>query len=95
MVDNELASRTVSKRTVQISLLHMGFGSHRPTRVPLLNPRHRTVLLAWTDMRLRIWCQAQESMNSACQVGTEHGMMAQSRSYVFFRGTDWDLWCMY
>ncbi|GBN16436.1 hypothetical protein AVEN_205339-1 [Araneus ventricosus] len=34
---NQGTSRTVSKRTVQRSLHRMGFGSRRPTRVPLLN----------------------------------------------------------
>ncbi|GFW63731.1 HTH_Tnp_Tc3_2 domain-containing protein [Trichonephila clavipes] len=38
---NDGASSTVSKRTVQRSLHGMGFGSRRPTRVPLLNARHR------------------------------------------------------
>ncbi|GFX34319.1 transposable element Tc1 transposase [Trichonephila clavipes] len=36
-----------SKRTVQSELHRMGFGSHRPTRVPLLNARHRAARLAW------------------------------------------------
>ncbi|GBM96540.1 hypothetical protein AVEN_16023-1 [Araneus ventricosus] len=40
------ASPTVSKRTVQHSLHRMGFGSRRPTRVPLLNARHRAASLA-------------------------------------------------
>ncbi|GBM55977.1 hypothetical protein AVEN_45126-1 [Araneus ventricosus] len=44
---NQGASRTVSKRTVQRSLHRMGFGSRRPTRVPLLNARHRAARLAW------------------------------------------------
>ncbi|GBM40748.1 hypothetical protein AVEN_162204-1 [Araneus ventricosus] len=44
---NQGASRTVSKRTVQRSLHRMGFGSHRTTRVPLLNARHRAPRLAW------------------------------------------------
>jgi len=44
---NDGASRTVSQRTVQRSLHRMGFGSRRPTRVPLLNARHRAARLAW------------------------------------------------
>ncbi|GBL86930.1 hypothetical protein AVEN_172034-1 [Araneus ventricosus] len=44
---NQGASRTDSKRTVQSSLQRMGFGSRRPTRVPLLNARHRAAHLAW------------------------------------------------
>ncbi|GBN76362.1 hypothetical protein AVEN_150575-1 [Araneus ventricosus] len=44
---NQGASRTVSKRTVQRSLHCMGFGSLRPTGVPLLNARHRAARLAW------------------------------------------------
>ncbi|GFV63353.1 HTH_Tnp_Tc3_2 domain-containing protein [Trichonephila clavipes] len=43
---NDGANRTVSKRTMQRSLHGMGFGSRRPTRVPLLNARHRAALLA-------------------------------------------------
>ncbi|GFT83243.1 HTH_Tnp_Tc3_2 domain-containing protein [Trichonephila clavipes] len=44
---NDGASRTVSKRTVQRSLHRMGFGSHRPTRISLLNAHHRAARLAW------------------------------------------------
>ncbi|GBO18417.1 hypothetical protein AVEN_216841-1 [Araneus ventricosus] len=44
---NEGASRTVSERTMQYSLHRMGFGSRRPTRVPLLNVCHRAARLAW------------------------------------------------
>ncbi|GFU71186.1 HTH_Tnp_Tc3_2 domain-containing protein [Trichonephila clavipes] len=44
---NDGAIRTVSKRTVQSSLHCMGFGSLRPTRVPLFNARHRVTRLAW------------------------------------------------
>ncbi|GBM42732.1 hypothetical protein AVEN_219173-1 [Araneus ventricosus] len=44
---NQGARRTVSKRTVQRSLHRKGFGSRRPTRVPLLNARHRAKCLAW------------------------------------------------
>ncbi|GFX12152.1 transposable element Tcb2 transposase [Trichonephila clavipes] len=40
-------SRTFSKRSVKRSLHRMGFVSHRPKRVPLLNARHRTTRLAW------------------------------------------------
>ncbi|GFY10409.1 transposable element Tc1 transposase [Trichonephila clavipes] len=42
---NDGASRTVSKRNVQRSLHRLGFGSHRQTKVPLLNARHRTARL--------------------------------------------------
>ncbi|GFU69646.1 uncharacterized protein TNCV_2559361 [Trichonephila clavipes] len=38
---NDGASRTVSKRFVQRLPHRVGFGSRRPTRVPLLNARHR------------------------------------------------------
>ncbi|GFS79110.1 HTH_Tnp_Tc3_2 domain-containing protein [Trichonephila clavipes] len=41
----EGASHTVSKRIVQRSLPRMGFESCRPTRVPLLNARHRAANL--------------------------------------------------
>ncbi|GFX69386.1 HTH_Tnp_Tc3_2 domain-containing protein [Trichonephila clavipes] len=37
----------VSKWTVQRSLHRKGFGSHRPTRVPLLDTRHWAARLAW------------------------------------------------
>ncbi|GFU45845.1 HTH_Tnp_Tc3_2 domain-containing protein [Trichonephila clavipes] len=43
---NDGASRTVSKRTVQQSLLRIIFGSRRPTRIPLLNARHQAGRLA-------------------------------------------------
>ncbi|GFW50485.1 HTH_Tnp_Tc3_2 domain-containing protein [Trichonephila clavipes] len=51
---NDGASRTVSKRTVELSLHRMGFGSHRPTRVPLLNAQHQAAHLAWAR-ELRDW----------------------------------------
>lgn len=97
---NDGASRTVSKRTVQRSLHRMGFGSRRPTRVPLLYTCHRAARLAWArehrdwsvedwkrvawsdesrfrllnaDGRLRIWRQAHEAMDPACQAGTVQG----------------------
>ncbi|GFU80776.1 HTH_Tnp_Tc3_2 domain-containing protein [Trichonephila clavipes] len=44
---NDGASHTVSKRTMQSLLHRMGFGSSRPTRVPLLNARYRAALLVW------------------------------------------------
>ncbi|GFY15780.1 HTH_Tnp_Tc3_2 domain-containing protein [Trichonephila clavipes] len=44
---NDGASRIFSKRTVQCSLHRMDFGSHRSTRVPLLNARHRAARLTW------------------------------------------------
>ncbi|GFU58178.1 HTH_Tnp_Tc3_2 domain-containing protein [Trichonephila clavipes] len=44
---NDGASCTVSKLTAQSSLHRMGFGSRRPTRIPLLSARHRAELLAW------------------------------------------------
>ncbi|GFW16350.1 glycine receptor subunit alpha-3 [Trichonephila clavipes] len=43
---NDVATRTISKRTVQHSLHRMGFGSRRHTRVPLFNARHRVARLA-------------------------------------------------
>ncbi|GFW66726.1 hypothetical protein TNCV_1371581 [Trichonephila clavipes] len=56
---NDGASRTVSKWTGQHSLHRMGFGSHRPAGVPVLNARHRDVRLAWTrehrNWRLEDW----------------------------------------
>ncbi|GFU48107.1 HTH_Tnp_Tc3_2 domain-containing protein [Trichonephila clavipes] len=44
---NDGASRTVSKRTVQLLLHRMSFGNRRSTEVPLLNARHRAARLAW------------------------------------------------
>ncbi|GFY12205.1 HTH_Tnp_Tc3_2 domain-containing protein [Trichonephila clavipes] len=44
---NQGASRTVSKWNAQRSLHRVGFGSRRPTRVSLLNVRHRITRLAW------------------------------------------------
>ncbi|GBN97761.1 hypothetical protein AVEN_225137-1 [Araneus ventricosus] len=51
---NQGAIRTDSKRTVQRSLHCMGLRSHGPTRVPLLNSRHRAARLAWAR-ELREW----------------------------------------
>ncbi|GBN06602.1 hypothetical protein AVEN_7474-1 [Araneus ventricosus] len=45
---HQSASRTVSKRAVQRSPHLLGFGIRRPTRVPLLNARHRAARLAWS-----------------------------------------------
>ncbi|GFV41256.1 HTH_Tnp_Tc3_2 domain-containing protein [Trichonephila clavipes] len=42
---NDGASRTVSKWIVQLSRHCVGFGNPRPTRVPLLNARHRAHVL--------------------------------------------------
>ncbi|GFX66400.1 HTH_Tnp_Tc3_2 domain-containing protein [Trichonephila clavipes] len=55
-------SYTVRKWIAQHSLHRMAFGSHRPTRVPMLNTRHRAVYLDWVrehrdwsvDTRFRI-----------------------------------------
>ncbi|GFX50496.1 HTH_Tnp_Tc3_2 domain-containing protein [Trichonephila clavipes] len=56
---NDGASSTVNKWTVQRSLHHMGLGSRRPTRVPLLNALHQTASLAWTrehrDWSVEYW----------------------------------------
>ncbi|GFX75096.1 HTH_Tnp_Tc3_2 domain-containing protein [Trichonephila clavipes] len=51
---NDSANRRVSKRNVQRSLHYMSFGSHRPTRVPVLNARYRTAHLAWARKH-RAW----------------------------------------
>ncbi|GBN07822.1 hypothetical protein AVEN_69478-1 [Araneus ventricosus] len=74
----------------------MDFGSRRPTRVPLLNARHRAAWarehrewtledwkrVAWSDEsrlwllhadgRLRLWRQAHETKDPACQDGIVH-----------------------
>ncbi|GFT32450.1 HTH_Tnp_Tc3_2 domain-containing protein [Trichonephila clavipes] len=44
---NDGASRTVSKRTVQRLLHHMGFRSRRPTRISLLSACHQPARLTW------------------------------------------------
>ncbi|GBM45917.1 hypothetical protein AVEN_211977-1 [Araneus ventricosus] len=41
-------SASVSKHTVQRTLLDMGLCSRRPTRVPMLTKRHRQLRLQWT-----------------------------------------------
>ncbi|GFX13404.1 transposable element Tcb2 transposase [Trichonephila clavipes] len=43
---NDDTNRTVSKRTEQRWLYRIGFGSHPPTRVPLLNARGQAAHLA-------------------------------------------------
>ncbi|GBN69268.1 Transposable element Tcb2 transposase [Araneus ventricosus] len=80
---------------MQRSLHRMGFGSRRPTRVPLLQctPSGCTSCLGkrmdsigletssvesrfqllHADGRLRIWRQAHEAVDPACQVGTVQG----------------------
>ena len=40
-------STSVSVRTVQRTLIDMGFRSRRPSRVPLLTKRHKALRLAW------------------------------------------------
>ncbi|GFY26318.1 transposable element Tc1 transposase [Trichonephila clavipes] len=65
---NDGDSRTVSKWTMQRSLHRMGFDWKRvawsdESRFRLLN----------ADGRLRIWRQAHEAMDTACQVGTVQG----------------------
>ncbi|GFW88870.1 HTH_Tnp_Tc3_2 domain-containing protein [Trichonephila clavipes] len=45
---NDGASRKLSKRTVQRSLHCKGLWGDRPTRVLLLNARHRAARLAWS-----------------------------------------------
>ncbi|GFU06902.1 HTH_Tnp_Tc3_2 domain-containing protein [Trichonephila clavipes] len=56
---NGSTSRTISKWTVQRSLHHMGFGSHRSKRVPLFNARHQSARLVWSrehrDWSVEIW----------------------------------------
>ncbi|GFU16144.1 HTH_Tnp_Tc3_2 domain-containing protein [Trichonephila clavipes] len=56
---NDGANCTVSKRTAQLSLHCMGFGSLRSTRVPLLDGRHRAARLSCArehmDWRVEDW----------------------------------------
>ncbi|GFY19602.1 HTH_Tnp_Tc3_2 domain-containing protein [Trichonephila clavipes] len=44
---NDGAIRTISKQTVQRLFHHMGYGSRRPKRIPLLNALHRAARLSW------------------------------------------------
>ncbi|GFV91664.1 HTH_Tnp_Tc3_2 domain-containing protein [Trichonephila clavipes] len=83
---NDGASRTISKRTVQRSLHHMGFTRRRPTRVPLLNARHRTARLAWTrehidwsveDWKLVAW--SDESRFRLLNANERHRIWRQAR----------------
>ncbi|GBN96358.1 hypothetical protein AVEN_271570-1 [Araneus ventricosus] len=48
------ARRIVSKRTVKRSPHLLDFGIRRPTRVQLLNSRHRAARLAWTREHRRL-----------------------------------------
>ncbi|GFV31569.1 hypothetical protein TNCV_4938801 [Trichonephila clavipes] len=45
--------------------------------------------------RLRIWRQAHEAMDPTCQVGTVPGHGGSIIVWGVFRGTVWDLWCVY
>ncbi|GFU55636.1 transposable element Tcb2 transposase [Trichonephila clavipes] len=63
------ASHAVSKQTLQRLFHRIGFGSRRPTRVPLLNARFRAALL----IRARERRQAREAMDPACQVRIVQG----------------------
>ncbi|GFV62416.1 HTH_Tnp_Tc3_2 domain-containing protein [Trichonephila clavipes] len=56
---NDGASRRVSKWIVQRSLPRIGFISRRPTRVPLLNARHRAARLGKRVQRLE--CRGLET----------------------------------
>ncbi|GFV34904.1 HTH_Tnp_Tc3_2 domain-containing protein [Trichonephila clavipes] len=60
---NDGETRTVRKRNVQRSLHRMGFGSRRPTRVLLLNARHRAVRLAWAREHRN--CRVEDSKRVA------------------------------
>ncbi|GBN55591.1 hypothetical protein AVEN_183347-1 [Araneus ventricosus] len=48
--------------------------------------------LLHADGRLRIWCQAHEAMDPACQIGTVQG---HGVSIVVWGGSFWDLWYLY
>ncbi|GFW43911.1 transposable element Tcb2 transposase [Trichonephila clavipes] len=64
-VERRYQSYIVSKRTVERSLQHMGFVSHQPTRVFLLNTFHRVTHLAWArehrDWSVEDWKQVSWS----------------------------------
>ncbi|GBM08840.1 hypothetical protein AVEN_57397-1 [Araneus ventricosus] len=44
---NDVASTSVSVRTVQRTVINMGSQSRRPTSVPLLTARHKALRLSW------------------------------------------------
>ncbi|GFW01891.1 HTH_Tnp_Tc3_2 domain-containing protein [Trichonephila clavipes] len=80
---NDGANRTVSKPTVQRSLHRMCFGSRLPTRVALLNARHRAERLAWArehrDWSVENWKQEAWSDESRSDYltptrGSEYGV---------------------
>ncbi|GFW59008.1 hypothetical protein TNCV_2831141 [Trichonephila clavipes] len=81
---NDKASHTVSKWTVQRSLHRMGFRIDRPTRVPLLNAHHR---------ELRIWRQAHEAMDPACQVETVQEQDSSIMVYGVFSSNGCEVLC--
>ncbi|GFW04573.1 HTH_Tnp_Tc3_2 domain-containing protein [Trichonephila clavipes] len=64
---NDGVSRTVSKQTVQRPLHLMGFGSRRPTRVPLLNARHLAAHLDWAR-EYRDWSVKDWNLTNIWQV---------------------------
>ncbi|GFS83383.1 transposable element Tc1 transposase [Trichonephila clavipes] len=76
---NDGASRTVSKRTVKRSLHRVGYGSRRPTRVPLLNVRHRAACLAWarkhSDWSVEDWKRVAWSDESRFRLLNAHGRL--------------------
>ncbi|GFT89776.1 transposable element Tcb2 transposase [Trichonephila clavipes] len=76
---NGSSSRKNSKRTVQRSLHRVGFRSHRPTRVPLLNARHRAAHLAWTrqhrDWSVEDWKQIAWNDESGFQLLNADGRL--------------------
>ncbi|GFW20783.1 HTH_Tnp_Tc3_2 domain-containing protein [Trichonephila clavipes] len=75
---NDSASRTDSKRTAQRSLLLMGFGSHRPSRVPLLNACHRAAHLVWArehETSVEDWKRVAWSYESRFQLLNTDGRL--------------------
>ncbi|GFS78875.1 HTH_Tnp_Tc3_2 domain-containing protein [Trichonephila clavipes] len=76
---NDCASRTISKRTVQRSFHRTGFGSRRPTRVPLLNACHRATRLAWArehrDWSVEDWKRVAWSDESRFRVLNSDGRL--------------------
>ncbi|GFW30152.1 uncharacterized protein TNCV_1054631 [Trichonephila clavipes] len=68
----------------------MGFGNCQPTRVPLLNARHRA--REHREWSVEDWKRVAWSDESRFRLLNVNG---RSWSGVFFRGTVWDLWCVY
>ncbi|GFT91512.1 uncharacterized protein TNCV_3903151 [Trichonephila clavipes] len=72
----------------------MGYGSHRPTRVPLLNARHQTSCLAWArkhiDMSVEDWNQIAWSDESRFRLLNVDGSLTIGRKAQGFCMPGWN-----